>query len=127
MDGMRRGEEWALHPRDRGPVRALARDYIDSRRILVSEYIVFALIALVVVIFALGASHNPIAVLDAEIAIIGIIAVESLYHGSRATRLAKQRYPDASTKGLPWYIAKRSIRLRSSRIPPVRVARGQQV
>src|SRR6266704_6793283 len=33
MDAMRRGEEWALPPKDRGPVRALARDYIDSRRL----------------------------------------------------------------------------------------------
>ena len=29
---MRRGEDWALPRKDQGPVRALARDVVDSRR-----------------------------------------------------------------------------------------------
>jgi len=127
MDAMRRGEEWALHPRDRGPVRALARDYLDSRRLVVSEYIVFVLLALVVVIFTLGASRNSSVVLYAELGIIAVIAAESLYYAGRVTRLAKQRHPGQSTRGLAWYITKRSIRLRGSRLPPARVGRGQQV
>src|SRR5215470_5540195 len=36
-EAMRRGEAWALNPRDRGPGRALARDFVDSKR-RVSEY-----------------------------------------------------------------------------------------
>ena len=32
MEAVRRGEEWAMPPRDRGPVKALARDYVDSKR-----------------------------------------------------------------------------------------------
>ena len=32
-EAMRRGEEWALPAKDSGPVRALARDYVDSRRL----------------------------------------------------------------------------------------------
>ena len=31
-EAMRRGEEWALPAKDKGPVRALARDLVDSRR-----------------------------------------------------------------------------------------------
>ncbi|MDA8323873.1 MAG: DUF3043 domain-containing protein [Actinomycetota bacterium] len=127
MDAMRRGEEWALPARDRGPVKALARDYIDSRRVLVSEYILFAVFALVFLLFVLGAAKNSSAILYIEFGILALIAAESLYHGYRVTALVKQRLPGESTRGITWYIAKRAIRLRSSRVPPVRVSRGDTI
>jgi hypothetical protein len=126
-DAMRRGEEWALPARDRGAVRALARDYIDSRRLVVSEYILFGVVVLIIAIFALGSAKHSTLILYIELAIVGIIAVESLYHGAMVTRLAKQRLPGESTKGISWYIAKRSLRLRASRIPPARVDRGAAI
>ena len=125
MDAMRRGEEWALAPKDRGPVRALARDYVDSRRVIVSEYILFGVFALILVVFLLGAGRNGSVILYIELAIVGVIGVEALYHGGVIRRLARRRFPDQPAKGLAWYVAKRSIRLRSSRIPPPRVSRGQ--
>lgn len=124
---MRKGEEWALPPRDRGAVRALARDYVDSRRLVVSEYILFAVVVLVVAIFALGQTKSSSVILYIEIAILGIIALESFYHGTAVTKLAKQRLPGESTRGISWYIAKRSLRLRASRVPPPRVDRGSSI
>ncbi len=124
---MRRGEEWALPPKDRGAVRALARDYIDSRRLIVSEYILFAVFALILLVFLLGAAKNSSVVLFIEIGIVALIALEALYHSTRVSRLAAQRFPGQSTRGLAWYVAKRSIRLRSSRIPPARVSRGEAI
>src|SRR5277367_4167302 len=32
LEAQRRGEEWALGQRDRGPARKLARDYVDANR-----------------------------------------------------------------------------------------------
>ena len=127
MDAMRRGEEWALSPRDRGPVKALARDYIDSRRLVISEYILFAVFALILLVFAFGAAKNSSSVLYIELGIVLLIAIEAFYHATMVRRLVRQRLPGESTKGIAWYIAKRSIRLRSSRIPPVRVARGETI
>jgi hypothetical protein len=127
MDAMRKGEEWALPPRDKGAVRALARDYVDSRRVVVSEYILFAVVVLIIAIFALGSTKHSTLILYIELAILGIIAVESLFHGAAVTRLAKQRLPGQSTKGISWYIAKRSLRLRVSRTPPARVERGAAI
>jgi hypothetical protein len=127
MDAMRKGEEWALSPRDKGAVRALARDYVDSRRVVVSEYILFAVVVLIIAIFALGSTKHSTLILYIELAILGIIAVESLFHGAAVTRLAKQRLPGQSTKGISWYIAKRSLRLRVSRTPPARVERGATI
>lgn len=127
MDAMRRGEEWALPPRDRGQVRALARDYVDSRRLIVSEYILFAVFAIILLVFLLGAAKNSSVILYIELAIVGLITVESSFHAMVVRRMAGQRFPGQSTKGLAWYVAKRAIRLRSSRIPPARVARGEAI
>ena len=126
-EAQRRGEEWALNPRDRGPVKALARDYVDSQRLIVSEYILFAVFAVIIGIFILGAAKNGSIILFVELGIVALITAESLYHGMRVSRLAKKRLPGASTRGLTWYVAKRSIRLRSSRLPPARVTRGQAI
>ena len=83
-EAMRRGEEWALPARDRGAVRALARDYVDSRRLVVSEYILFAVFV---------ADHRHLHArrgqelvgrsCTSRSASLGIIAVESMYHGAR--------------------------------------------
>src|ERR1700677_4821176 len=56
MQAMRRGEEWALQPRDRGPMKKLARDYVDAHR-RPSEFYMYALVLLVIGLFA-GRSHN---------------------------------------------------------------------
>ncbi len=127
MDAMRRGEEWALPPKDRGPVRALARDYIDSRRLVISEYILFAVFALILLVFLLGAAKNSSVILYLEVGIVALITLEALYHSTRVNRLARTRFPGQSTRGIAWYVAKRSIRLRSSRIPPARVSRGEAI
>ncbi|HVB42186.1 MAG TPA: DUF3043 domain-containing protein [Streptosporangiaceae bacterium] len=126
MDAMREGKEWALPAKDRGPVRALARDYIDSRKFVVSEYILFGVFALILLVFLLGRAKNSAILLYIEIGILAVIAIESLYHGSRVISLAKRRFPGESTRGVVWYIAKRSLRLRGSRIPPTRVGRGEE-
>jgi Protein of unknown function (DUF3043) len=127
MDAMRRGEEWAIPAKDRGPVRALARDYIDSRRFILSEYILFGILVLIFALFFLDKSKHSDMILYIELVIVGIIAIEALFHAAMVTRLAKQRLPGESTRGLTWYIIKRNIKIRSSRIPPPRVDRGQNI
>jgi Protein of unknown function (DUF3043) len=127
MQAMKRGEEWALPAKDRGPVKALARDYVDSRRVIVSEYILFAVFALILLVFLLGAAKNSSAVLYVEVGIVALIGVESMIYATMVRRLAQRRFPGESTRGLTWYVAKRAIRLRNSRIPPARVARGQAI
>jgi len=129
MDAMRRGEEWAMPAKDRGPVRALVRDYVDSRKFILSEYILFGVFALIFVIFALGATKHRSSslVLYIELGIVAVIALEGLYHGLGATRLVKRRLPGESTRGITWYVIKRGLRLRASRIPPARVNRGDAI
>ena len=51
LHAMRRGEEWALGPRDRGPIKKLARDYVDAHR-RPSEFYMYALIVLLVALLS---------------------------------------------------------------------------
>jgi hypothetical protein len=124
MAAMRRGEEWAMPIRERGPVRALARDYLDSRRLVLSEYVLFFILGLLVVMLATHAAANTAVVLYVEIAVVALVLAEGAYYASRVRGLARQRLPGTSTRGLTWYIIKRAIKLRATRIPPPRVARG---
>ena len=58
-EAMRRGEAWALNPRDRGPARALARDFVDSKR-RVSEYYMYILVVLLAAVFVRSAAAQAI-------------------------------------------------------------------
>ena len=122
-----KGEQWALKPADRGPVRALARDYVDSRRLIFSEYVLFIAFAAILLILFTGAAKNSLLVLYVEVGFIVLIGTESTYHASRVTKLAKERLPGENTRGLGWYIAKRAMRLRMSREPQARVQRGATI
>src|SRR6202034_3992891 len=72
MQAMRRGEDWALQPRDRGPMKKLARDYVDAHR-RPSEFYMYALILLVLSL-VVGKSHTALNH-DLEYALLAIIAV----------------------------------------------------
>jgi hypothetical protein len=126
-EAARRGEEWALKPADRGPVRALARDYVDSRRLILSEYVLFVAFFAILLILFFGKAANSLLVLYLEIGIVTLIGAESSYHAGRVTKLARERLPGESTRGLGWYIAKRAMRLRVSREPQARVQRGDAI
>ncbi len=85
-------------PRDKGPVRALARDYVDSRYTL-SEFYLYGAALLVVVLFIPGLKKS--AIFDEIIlGLIAVMLVEGWFVGRRILRLAKERYPGESTRGL---------------------------
>ncbi len=122
MAAVRRGEEWALPPRDRGPVKALARDYVDSKR-RISEYYMYGLLVLLVLLFIrapIVQSIVPLLVLGAVL----IMGVEGILIGRKAKLLAAQRLPGESTRGLGLYSAMRALQIRKLRVPKPRVKPG---
>ena len=124
-EAMRRGEEWALPAKDKGPVRALARDYVDSRRRL-SEFYMYGLVILLFLLFL----HNPVVqtVLPALlIVMVLIMIVEGYFVGRKVTALAAERYPGESTRGIKIYSAMRSLQIRQFRFPKPRVKPGATV
>jgi len=122
---MRRGENWALPRKDQGPVRALARDYVDGRRSL-SEYYMFGVVVLVVLLF-LPALRKSAVIDYAVLVILAVIVIESIFVSGRVIKLAQQRFPGESTRGLRMYVAVRNTQFRRLRMPAPRVKPGTKV
>ena len=125
VQAMRRGEEWALQPRDRGPMKKLARDYVDAHR-RPSEFYMYALIVLVISLVA-GKSHKA---LNSDLqflllAIIAVIIVDALLLRRSISRLAKERLPGESTRGVTFYAIMRALQLRRFRNPAPRIKPGE--
>jgi len=124
MEAVRRGEEWALPPRDRGPAKGLARDYVDSKR-RVSEYYMYGLLVLLVLLFVpslIVKSVVPLLVLAA----VGVMAIEGFFIARRVKVLAAERMPGESTRGLGLYAAMRALQIRKLRMPKPRVKPGDE-
>ena len=124
MQAMRRGEEWALQPRDRGPVKKLARDYVDAHR-RPSEYYMYALIILVISL-VVGKSHKALNS-DLEyllLAIIAIIIVDAILLRRSISKLVAERLPGESTRGITFYAIMRALQLRRFRNPAPRIKPG---
>jgi len=118
MQAMRRGEDWALGPRDRGPAKKLARDYVDAHR-RPMEFYMYALILLVIGLFA-GRSHNSAISSDMQIVlvvIIIVIVVDALLLRRSISKLAAERLPGESTRGITFYAVMRALQLRRFRTP----------
>lgn len=122
---MRRGESWALPRKDQGQVRALARDYVDSRR-SISEYYMFGVLVLVVLLF-LPALRKSAVIDYAVLIILAVIVIESILVSGRVIKLAQQRFPGESTRGLRMYVAVRNTQFRRLRMPTPRVKPGTKV
>jgi hypothetical protein len=122
QQGMQRGEQWAMPPRDRGPVKALARDYVDSRRRL-SEFYMYGLLVLLVMLFFRNAIVQSIVPLLVLVAVL-IMLVEGIYIGRRVRAIAAERLPGESTRGLAIYSAMRALQIRQLRMPKPRVKPG---
>jgi len=124
-EAMRRGEEWALPAKDKGPVRALARDFVDSRRRL-SEFYMYGLVVLLFLLFL----HSPVVqtVLPVLLVVMVLImVVEGYFVGRRVTNLAEERFPGESTRGIKMYSAMRALQIRRLRFPKPRVKPGATV
>jgi DUF3043 family protein len=119
MEAMRRGEDWALPRKDQGPVKALARDVVDSRR-GVSEYYLYGIVVLVAALFIPGLRQNF--VVDYVILIIlAVIIIEGWYVSNKVIKMARDRYPGQSTRGIRFYTALRGTQIRKMRVPAPRV------
>jgi Protein of unknown function (DUF3043) len=126
LQAMRRGEDWALGPRDRGPAKKLARDYVDAHR-RPMEYYMYALIVLIIALFA-GKSNSALAnyMQIFLIVIIVIIALDGLLLRRSVLKVVHERLPNESTRGLAFYTIMRGLQLRRFRTPAPRLKPGDE-
>jgi hypothetical protein len=122
---MKRGEDWALNPRDRGPERKLVRDFIDSKR-RISEYYMYALIVLLVALFTRNKSLNTY-ISPLVLVLIVLVAIDGLLIRRSIQRLIAQRLPGSSTRGLTIYGLMRALQIRRFRVPAPQVSPGDKI
>jgi len=124
-EAMRRGEAWALNPRDRGPARALARDFVDSKR-RVSEYYMYILVVLLAAVFVRKPAAQAI-ISPLVLVLIVIIVIDASLIRRSLNKLMAERLPNESTKGLTAYAVMRALQIRRFRVPVPRVHPGDKI
>ena len=124
-EAMRRGEAWALNPRDRGPARALARDFIDSKR-RVSEYYMYILVVLLAAVFVRNKTAQEF-ISPLVLVLIVIIVIDASLIRRGLNKLMAERLPNESTKGLTAYSVMRALQIRRFRVPVPRVHPGDTI
>ncbi len=118
---LRRGDPDILPPRDRGPARKLARDYVDSRRML-SNYLLF--VFPLMFLSVLVPTFNYIAIL-----LLLVFALEWYLTGRRIRALAVGRGHELRSG--PWslgfYAGSRAYLPRRFRVPAPQVRIGDDI
>ena len=124
-EAMRRGEAWALNPRDRGPGRALTRDFVDSKR-RVSEYYMYILVVLLAAVFLRSTAAQAI-ISPLVLVLIVVILVDASLIRRSLHKLMAERLPNEPTKGLTTYAVMRALQIRRFRVPTPRVHPGDKI
>jgi hypothetical protein len=124
-EAMKRGEDWALNPRDRGPARALTRDFVDSKR-RVSEYYMYILVVLLAAVFVRSPAAQAI-ISPVVLLLILVIVVDGTLIRRSLGRLMAERLPGESTRGLTMYAVMRALQIRRFRVPAPRVHPGDKI
>lgn len=119
---MMAGDDRYLMPRDRGPVRAHARDIVDSRRHLMGLFM-----PLVLVVFAATLVQNLLVQQVATVfclALLLTMVFEGTMLGRLVNKQVRAQFPDATDRplSLGWYAFTRAMQLRKLRVPRPRVS-----
>ncbi len=127
--GMLDGDDRYALPKDRGPVRALTRDEVDSRRHFIGLFM--PLVGVVLVITVAFANNPSIAAYSAPASFLVLIVMiaEGLLICRRVIRKIREVYPDATDRSVSigWYAFQRAMTIRKLRMPKPKVAPGQPV
>ncbi len=123
--GAARGDDSYLPARDRGPVRKLVRDVVDTRRNVGSFFLVIAGVALIGTVVPNLAVRSYASFL--LFAFFLLLIVDSVVLSRRINRAVTERFPDAPKRGLSWYGISRSTMIRRWRYPKPDVAPDAEV
>ncbi|ETZ88985.1 hypothetical protein L829_2559 [Mycobacteroides abscessus MAB_030201_1075] len=125
---MMAGDEAYLLPRDKGPVRAFARDIVDSRRNVLGLFMPLALF-LIFTMFAVPSVQVQMWMTPAMLVLMIVMIVDGIFVGRLVNKRVYERFPTSDEGGfkLGWYAASRASQLRKMRAPRPRVNRGEPV
>jgi hypothetical protein len=122
---MAMGDDASLPARDRGPVRKLVRDIVDTRRNLGSFFLPFA--GLLLVSYVVPSAQGLVLLM--WMAFFLVLIGDCVVLGRRISKTVRSRFPDGQHKmqSLVWYGISRSTMIRRWRFPKPDVAAGAQV
>jgi hypothetical protein len=125
---MMAGEEAYLLPRDRGPVRRLARDVVDARRSVLGLFMPAALL-LIFVMLSVPSVEVQRLISPAMLVLVLIMVIDGFLIGRKVNRAVDEKFPDNTESGwkLGFYAASRASQLRRMRAPRPQVERGARV
>jgi Flp pilus assembly protein TadB len=118
---LRRGDPGVLPRRDQGKTKALARDWVDSHRMM-SNYLLFLFVVMIA-----GAFMPVLSIVT--IALFAALLVEWYLVGRKIRKLAIERFDKAEGTNLSigFYAGSRAYLPRRWRLPAPRVERGEEI
>jgi Flp pilus assembly protein TadB len=121
-EARQRDFEAATERQHGGPVKAFARDYVDSRFRAAEFFIIFAVLLFVV------ASVPSIALLSVVLWVVMLVAIviDSLVLVRGLKKEARRRFPNEDLGRIGWYALMRSMQFRKWRLPKPRIKRGEK-
>lgn len=125
--GMLRGEDKYLAPRDAGPQKRFLRDLVDARW-NIGEFLL-PLMLIVLAVMILGGSNPQVQVLILPL-VYGVMFVgifDAWLLARRAKRRIREEFGVEPPRGTAMYVALRSLQMRMSRVPRPQVSRGGPV
>jgi hypothetical protein len=126
-DAMMRGDDKALLPRDRGPVKAYVRDLVDSRRNLLGLFMPLAILVFLALLVPLPQVQSYITLLCT--ALLLVMAIEGFVNGRKIAKLVRERFPKETVSGrsIGWYAFVRASQIRKLRVPKPRLKPGDPI
>jgi hypothetical protein len=120
-----RGEESALPPRDRGPVRKFVRDYVDARRSVGEMFLPIIILVLFMTIIPI--MQIQIAAIVLMYSVLAFSFIDGFYLSRKIKKEVAKRFPGEKLKGVGMYGWLRSTQIRRLRAPLPRVTRGTKL
>ena len=126
-EAMMRGDDKALLPRDRGPVKAYVRDLVDSRRNLLGLFMPLAILVFLALLVPLPQVQSYITLLCT--AMLLVMAIEGFVNGRKIAKLVREKFPKEAVSGrsIGWYAFVRASQIRKLRVPKPRLKPGDPI
>ena len=118
------GDDRYLPARDKGPVRAFARDQVDAQRSL-GEFMLPLVVLFLIVSFIQNNTIRGYSIVAFYLFMLMLIITTSVM-AFRLKRRAEALFPDDESRGVGLYGAMRSMQLRRMRLPKPKVKPGGQ-
>ena len=116
-------DERYFRPQDRGKVRAFARDFVDSRRMISEFFLIFSVVILGMLLLPIPEVQLVVTYMVWPIMMVTIV-LEGIWTSRQVKRRAAELYPEESVRGAGWYAAMRMLQIRRLRLPKPRVKPG---